>query len=518
MKKTAIYCRLSEEDRNKKNRTDESESIQNQKSMLLQYAMEKGFEVYGIYSDDDFAGADRNRPEWNKLLSDAEQKKFDVILCKSQSRFTREMEMVEKYIHYLLPLWGIRFIGLIDYADSDDKGNKKSRQINGLVNEWYIEDMSDNIKKTLTNRREQGYHIGSFALYGYLKDPQNKGRLIVDEEAAAVVREVFALFVSGYGRTAIAKALNAKGVPNPTEYKRIKGITYKPSKSKIGTLWRDYTISDMLKNEMYVGTMVQGRYGSVSYKSKINKPKPKGNWIRVQNTHEPIISTAMWEQSQELIRQRAKPFSTGEIGLFAKKAKCMYCNYTLRSSKNRDRYYLKCATKHTAKDACEGSFIPVTQLEQAVLSELKSLFEKYFDKAKVEERLMPTQDFADRIAKLKSSKEAYEKEIAGFSKSRQELYKDKVKGLIDESEFIELSRDFTKDKEKLEALVNGIERDINNLELKAVRAKDRKQIIAEYSRVERLDRVMVERLIDFISVGKRDPETKQVPIDIYWNF
>ena len=191
--KTAIYCRLSEEDRNKQFEDQDSNSIQNQKAMLLQYAMAQQWEVYNIYSDDDYTGSDRNRPEFQRLLHDAEQRKFDIILCKTQSRFTRELELVEKYIHGLFPLWGIRFVIIVDNADTANKGNKKSRQINGLVNEWYLEDMSENIRSVLTNRRENGFHIGAFALYGYQKDPEQKGHLIVDEEAAAVVREVFIL-------------------------------------------------------------------------------------------------------------------------------------------------------------------------------------------------------------------------------------------------------------------------------------------------------------------------------------
>ena len=196
--KAAIYCRLSEEDRNKQFETDDSNSIQNQKAMLIQYTVEQGWELYDIYSDDDYTGSDRKRPEFNRLLADAEKRKFDIILCKTQSRFTRELELVEKYIHGLFPIWGIRFISIVDNADTANKGNKKSRQINGLVNEWYLEDMSDNIRSVLTNRRVNGFHIGAFALYGYKKDPEQKGHLIIDEEAAAVVREVFTLFVQGY--------------------------------------------------------------------------------------------------------------------------------------------------------------------------------------------------------------------------------------------------------------------------------------------------------------------------------
>ena len=207
MEHAAIYCRLSEEDHNKQKNTDDSCSIQNQKAMLLDYAAQHSWTVYDIYSDDDYTGADRNRPQFQRLLKDAQQRKFQIVLCKTQSRFTRELELVETYIHGLFPLWGIRFISIVDHADTANKGNKKSRQINGLVNEWYLEDMSDNIRSVLTSRRKNGFHIGSFALYGYQKDPHQKGRLLIDDEAAEVVREVFLLYAQGLGKTAIARTL-----------------------------------------------------------------------------------------------------------------------------------------------------------------------------------------------------------------------------------------------------------------------------------------------------------------------
>lgn len=246
--KVAIYCRLSEEDRNKKDELDDSLSIQNQKAMLIQYAQKNSWDIYQVYSDDDYRGSDRNRPEFNRLLKDAEEGKFNIILCKTQSRFTRELELVEKYINGLFKVWDIRFISIVDNADTSNKGNKKSRQINGLVNEWYLEDMSENIKSALTVRREKGFHIGAFALYGYQKDPEQKGHIIPDPEAAEIVRRIFSMYASGIGKTAIARQLNAEGVLNPTAYKITKGIRTKTNGKQMGTLWKYYTINDMLAN------------------------------------------------------------------------------------------------------------------------------------------------------------------------------------------------------------------------------------------------------------------------------
>lgn len=375
--KVAIYCRLSEEDKDKTCKTEDSISIQNQKSMLLRYAMDRNWEVYHIYSDDDYTGADRNRPEFKRLIKDAKEQKFNIVLCKTQSRFTREVELVEKYIHGLFLQWNIRFVSVVDNADTSIKGNKKARQINALVNEWYLEDMSENIKSVLENRRKIGLHIGSFALYGYQKDLNKKGHLLIDEEAAFVVRKIYQLFLDGYGKTAISRQLNEEGIPNPTEYKRLHGFRYQQPRNNHSTLWKYPTISDILKNEIYIGTMVQGKYGSISYKSKQNKPRPKEEWFVVENTHEPIISRNVWDCAQEQLKKRAKPFKSGQIGLFSKKVRCMHCKYTLRSTKSHQKSYLQCTTHHIAKDACIGAFISVERLEQAIVHELNLLSKTY---------------------------------------------------------------------------------------------------------------------------------------------
>ena len=516
--KVAVYCRLSEEDRNKQSETDDSSSIQNQKSMLLQYAMEQGWEVYNIYSDDDYAGADRKRPEFNRLLEDAERRKFDIVLCKTQSRFTRELELVEKYIHGLFPLWGVRFVSIVDNADTANKGNKKARQINGLVNEWYLEDMSENIKSVLKNRRENGFHIGAFALYGYKKDPEQKGHLIIDEEAAAVVREVFTLFSQGYGKTAIARMLNDRGIPNPTEYKRLHGLRYQQPRMKNSTLWKYSAISQMLINEIYIGNMVQGKYGSVSYKTKQYKPRPKSEWYVVEGTHEPIIDRALWDGVQALIAQRSKPFDVGTIGLFARKARCANCGYIMRSSKNRGRRYLQCSNRHVAKDACIGSFISVDKLEQAVIVELNRLSQEYLDKDELGRSLELCGNLQEQKARIQSDIAIYEKKIAEYSKGIKDLYMDKVKGLISQSDFIDLSKDFATGRERLERVVIDGQNQLAEIDKKIEVGDNPWELIEQYTNIEHLSREIVETLIDYISIGKRIPRTRNVPIEIHWNF
>ncbi|MDR3766152.1 MAG: recombinase family protein [Butyricicoccus sp.] len=368
--KAALYCRLSEEDRCKADPAADSQSIQNQKAMLLAYAREQGWDVYRLYSDDDYTGADRNRPAFQQLLRDAQAKRFNIVLCKTQSRFTREMEVVETYLHGLFPLWGIRFVSIVDHADTANKGNKKARQINGLINEWYLEDMSDSIKSVLDAKRRAGCHIGAFALYGYRKDPARKGHLLVDEEAAAVVQEAFRLFAAGQGKTEIARRFNARGLLNPTAYKQQKGLSYRQAHG--GTRWTYATVGRLLTNEIYCGNMVQGRYGSVSYKTKQNRPRPRDQWFRVEGTHEAIISPALWQRVQERLRKRARP-GTPVPNPLAGKVYCISCGCPLRISSAHGKRYLRCPTHTADRAACPGVFLELDALETALLDELRRL-------------------------------------------------------------------------------------------------------------------------------------------------
>lgn len=514
--KAAIYCRLSEEDRNKQNKLDDSQSIQNQKSMLVNFAFEKGWDIYHIYSDDDYTGADRKRPEFNRLLADAKEKKFDIILCKSQSRFTRELELVEKYLHGLFPLWGIRFVGVADNADTELKGNKKSRQINGLVNEWYLEDLSDNIKTVLTDHRKNGLHIGSFALYGYKKDTEQKGHLVIDEEAAAVVREIFKLYAQGIGATRIARILNERGIPNPTEYKRQQGIAYKTPMHKAGTLWKYYSVIDRLDNEMYIGNMVQGKYKSLSYKVKQNKPVPKDEWIRVENTHEPIINKELWNKVRKLRAEATKPMCDGTVGIFAGKVCCMCCGYKMRSAKSHDKLYLKCGTKHVSKDACIGAFISQKKLSDIILGKINSFIQEYFDSEKAEEQITLRSRTADKKKDLQKRLDKEKQKKEELNHALKSLYLDKCNGIISIADYSSFSEEFHSDLESCERIMKNVSDELAALEKEKAENCSQSNILNKYMNVTELDRGMLDVLIDYIEVGKREKDGKAAPVVIHW--
>ena len=274
----------------------------------------------------------------------------------------------------------------------------------------------------------------------------------------------------------------------------------------------------MLINEIYIGNMVQGKYGSVSYKTKQNKPRPKSEWYIVEGTHEPIIDRELWDRVQALILQKAKPFDIGTIGLFARKARCANCGYTMRSSKNRGKHYLQCSNRHIAKDACIGSFISVDKLEQLVIDELNHLAAEYLDKDKLSQNIKFCDNLQEQKAHLLSNIAVYEKKVAEYSKGIRELYMDKVKGLISESDYVEMLKEFTADRDRLERMIAGGQKKLSEIEEKIEADDNRHELIEQYTNLEHLTREIVETLIDYISVGKRIPGTRDVPIEIHWNF
>ena len=247
--------------------------------------------------------------------------------------------------------------------------------------------------------------------------------------------------------------------------------------------------------------------------------KAKSNCIKDSSPIEPIIDRELWEKVQALIAQKAKPFTEGEIGLFARKARCMNCGYTMCSNKQRDgRRYLRCSNRHIAKDACIGSFISVPKLEQAVIEELNKLSAAYLNKDELEQNVVFNSDLRGNKETLQKEIAAYQKKIMEYIKGIRELYLDKVKGVITEQDYINLSKDFQKQKDRLEKLVADTQKQLEVVERKIQASDNRHQLIEQYTYLEHLDRETVEKLIDYILVGKKDPVTKEVPVEIHWNF
>ena len=515
--KAAIYCRLSDEDHNKLSEWDDSVSIQNQKAMLIQHASNNGWTIHDIYCDDDYAGTDRRRPAFNRLIADAKAGKFDIVLCKSQSRFTRELELVETYINGLFPKLGIRFVSLVDSADTDDKGNRKTRQINGLVNEWFLEELSDNIKAVLTSRREQGYHIGSFAPYGYLKDPDRKGHLIIDPEAATIIREIYSLFLAGNGKQGIARILNERGIPNPTQYKRLHGME-RNKHSQSSPLWSYFTIATILTNEVYIGNMIQGKTGTESYKTHRKAAYPQEQWIAVKGTHEPIIDQKTWEQVQSLIAKKATPCQKEPEGIFARKIRCFHCGFRMHSVKSGNKRGFKCERHALSHDACVGAYISLSMLERIVAAQLYALSEELLDEEQLEQGIDPFSEKRKMKTQMEVQTHLLQRRIEEDHTAMRAMYIDKVKGRITEAEYSHLMI-------KLGDEITGFEHQIAELTERnaaigttLTKYDNKKQIMQQYVGKRKLTKEMVSILIDYILVGKRNPITKDTPVEIHWNF
>ena len=219
-----------------------------------------------------------------------------------------------------------------------------------------------------------------------------------------------------------------------------------------------------------------------------------------------------------MIAERAKPFGCGTVGLFARKAKCANCGYTMRSTKNRERHYLQCSNRHVAKDACIGSFISVEKLERMVIDELNRLAAEYLDRDELERSIEFCENLQGQKRQLLDTLAAYEKRIAEYTKGLRDLYMDKVRGLLNESDFSALSKEFSSEKSRLERVQLDGQRQLAELEDRIAVGDNRKALVEQYVSLEHLTREIVEILIDHITVGKRIPGTKDVPIEIHWNF
>ena len=215
--------------------------------------------IVNVYSDDDESGLYDDRPGFYKMMEDAKLGEFDIILAKTQARFSRNIEHIEKYLHHDLPILGIRFIGVADGVDTADESNKKTRQINGLVNEWYCEDLSKNVRSAFRAKKQAGQYVSASCPYGYIKDPLNHNHLIVDEYAADVVRQIFSLYLQGIGKAKIGRIIGERGILIPTLYKKeVQGMNfYNPNALSTTKVWSFQTIHQILNNEVYIGNLVQ---------------------------------------------------------------------------------------------------------------------------------------------------------------------------------------------------------------------------------------------------------------------
>lgn len=520
MNKVAIYCRLSDEDSHKINELQESESIQNQKSLLLSYALKNNWDLYQIYSDEDYSGVDSSRPAFNRLIDDASKKKFDIILCKTQSRFTRDMEMVEKFIHHKFLEWGIRFVTAVDNVDTSIKGSKKARQINGLINEWYLEDLSENVRAVFHDKRRNGKFIGSYAPYGYKKSELDHNQLVIDEDAAEIVRTIFSMRLGGYGMISIAKWLNENHIPNPTDYRMIKHYAVKTiGSSTTQHLWKDYTVREILQREAYIGNMVQGKNVKVSYKSDRVKKVPKEDWIVVSDTQEPIIERELFFKVQSLMKSYIHPTSKGKAHALAGKIKCMDCGATMQRSKAKGNDYLSCKAKLKCGSGCNNTPVRYELVEEEILKQLRIILKGKIDEDNLNAMLVEHNCVNDRMIALQKQLKKLTADLQKNADTIFSLYSDKVSGTINEKQFLELNSHFTLQKS---ALQDGLE--TLSLQLRQgesdILVNDRQCKLSDCLQMKSLSKACVNEFIDWVEIqtkSKKYSRNKEMKLNIYWN-
>jgi len=528
--KVGVYCRLSDEDRDKKNVNDDSDSIQNQKSMLLKYALQNDWEVIDIYSDDDYSGAGTYRPDFERMIKDCESGRINLVLCKTQSRFSRDMEVIEKYLHNKFTLWGVRFVSIVDNADTEIKGNKKARQINGLINEWFLEDLSENIKKSLSNKRDDGLYMGSFAPYGYIKSPENKHKLIIDEVPAEVVRRIYEHYKNGFSYHKICQILNNEKIDTPSIYKRkngskfvCRGLDY--SKAE----WNVDTIARILRNQAYIGNLVQGKRTSISYKIHKSRAVEKEKWSITENAHEPIIDIDTWLNVQDRLGKHESPTRTGEIHFFSQKVYCNECHrifmrnvYNVKGEPDGKRAYLQCKGAKKYRSCNNRKAVRIDLLEDAVIKEMNLQFRKFYNQASLERQhisqVNKNAKSSDRLSTRKLEKAKIERQIHEKNNYYKGLYEDKAQKIISEDEFIMLREAYLQDIEVGKKQIKVIDEEIKLIQAKADRKDNINSIIDKYKQIDKLNKIILDEFVSRIYIGDVSEEAKERDIVIEWNF
>lgn len=526
--KVGLYLRLSRDDGNS---NSESMSISNQRTMLTDYTNERGWDVEDIYIDDGISGVTFDRPAFTRLIKDIESKRINMVITKDLSRLGRNYVKVGEYTDYFFPEHKVRYIAINENYDSTTD-NDFIAFLN-IFNEHYAKDISRKIKSVKTSQMKQGLFIGSQPAMGYKRDPNDKHKLIIDEDAAEIIKRIFHRYSIGDSARHIANTFNKEGIPTPREYffNRIG----KPNPyTGDATTWGSSTIIRMLGNQVYCGHMCQGKRRKKSFKMQRRDIIPEKDWIVVKDTHEPLIDEITWNRVQAILKrnkQSAKPRLKDDktIALFSGKVRCTDCQALMTYTYSRNTVYkpyykYRCSTySNQGKTACSYHAILEDELKAIVLNEIQ----KFSKIASIHEDEM-IKNLIDINSNIKLKNNSFlEKQIRktnralqGISPKIDVLIEQMANGNISDAMFkklmyqyehkqIELSEKLTEQKAEL----SKIKDDIGNIKHLIDCFKDRVYI-------EELDRETVVELIDYIEVFKKEKLENEYlqRVDIYFNF
>lgn len=509
----ALYIRLSKEDLEKKN---ESVSVTNQREILLEYLRQHPeMKLFDIYVDDGFTGTDFDRPGFTRLKADIESGLVNCVIVKDLNRFGRNYTVGGDLIDNYFARKNVRFIALNNGVDTaDDRMNAATRCISigvtNVINESYSAMTSVSIRGTLNNHRKQGKFIGAFACYGYQKDPGEHHKLMIDEEAAEVVRMIYQKFIGGKSVIGITKELNALGIPNPTLYKQQKGLNFHSRDGKNDGLWCDRTVRRILRNQMYIGNMVQGVNKTVSYKVHECKSVPKENWIIVENTHEPIIDRETFDKAQSLFNRhiRSSPV-TKQTDLFSGMVRCADCGAVMSKKTNKLPYgtyrYYKCSTKRK-QGKCTNHTIRIDKLENVVLTYLQTMIDLAVEYDKVMEQINRSRS-KQQTDSIQMALEAQLKERDKYQKAMLDLYPDWKADMITKDEYLMLKADLSEKLARLDGMIEKLQQSQNDT---AQQKNEFVEHFRQYKNISTLTRPMLVELIDSIMVHEDNRITIKV--------
>jgi len=505
--KAAEYLRISREDGDK----EESDSIGSQKDITHEYIeLNDDIAFVDEYIDDGWSGTNFMRPDFERMMADIKSGAVNCIIVKDLSRLGRNYILVGQYLEMIFPLLNIRFISVVDHIDSvkdPSSINNALVSFKNVMNDEYCRDISNKIRASLDRKRGKGEFIGSFASYGYLKDPEDHHHLVVDPVAAEVVKNIFQWFLSGMSIIGIAKKLNQLGVPNPTMYKRQLGFNYRhPSGEICDGLWPDSSVKRILKNRMYTGDMVQNKTKIKSYKVQVCTNVPEENWIVVPDTHEAIISREDFETVQQLLRRdtRTAP-GVSHVSIFGGYIRCADCRRAMGKKRvvqpYKNYYYFVCQTfRKGDKEACTKHTIREEKLYQAVLTTVQSQIQLAVSMDEVLQEFKKNNIKAQKSSRLDAMLDMKKQEHAKISQFKIDLYPDWKAGIISKSEYLSLKEKFDRQLEQIEHAIASIKDEIRQYqEVTSVENQFIKHFM-KYRNITELTREVIVELIEMIYV------------------
>ena len=509
----ADYLRLSNEDGDK----TESNSIRNQRSLIQDYvSRQKDITLVEEYVDDGYSGANYDRPSFQKMREDVRSGKINCIIVKDLSRLGRNYIETGKYIENIFPVLGVRFIAVNDNYDSADTKNDADQIIvpfKNLINDAYCRDISMKIRSQLEMKRKNGQFTGSYAAYGYKKDPRDKNHLIIDPYAADIVRDIFRMKIEGYNNERIAEKLNEMGILIPMEYKRSCGLNFNSGfRSGKNPKWGTSSVLRILKNEIYTGTMVQGKTRKVNYRVKDCVPVETENWIRVENTHEAIISKDIFECVQQLMTldTRTSP-EKDNVYAFSGLLRCGDCGQNLNRrcvrKKEKKYYYYHCKTYKNG-EGCTPHTISEIVLMKVIMDSLKkqiSLLLKA-DEVLAKVNNLPQQNF--EVKTLEKQISHLEIEIQKYRDLGKNLYQDMLDEVITKEEYQELKNNFSQKLEAAQITKEELEKKIAEKISDESGTDKWVEELKKYQNIETIDRKTAVMLFDKIVVY----DTKEIEV------